>query len=309
MLLWTTSARAQFAWTAPPECPGEAEVQERLVHSLPTAKLPAVRAGVARRGAQLVLQLAIETAGHSLRRELRARECEPLVAGTVTLLALALRDAPAEVPVEGPVEAAVETPPLPALEPPAAVTAKAVVIARAAVASRTKPRPWTLRTALGAGFSSNGLPAARPDLSAKFGLQYSAFSLDLRVGHVFAATRTLQAEANARFVSQFIALSGCGQWGAHGLTAGPCLSMQGTRIHVTSRGLEDKHDHTSLWAQLGVGAGARYGFSRHAELGLEAGLLLPLSARPQFRVETLGEVSEGQVISGYGHFDVGVRFE
>ena len=175
--------------------------------------------------------------------------------------------------------------------------------------SRSSPLPWTGRASLGAGVFANGLPGPRPDLFAELAFSVRWLSAGLRVGHVFGGSRKLPAATSAHYFADYLALSSCGLWGTPRLVAGPCVSLLGSRSHAATQGLADARDRSALWAQVGLGASLRCRLFARGEVGLESGVLLPLSARPQFNVVNVGTLEQGSVVSGYSHIDVALRFE
>jgi hypothetical protein len=289
-------------------------------------------AQVVREARHYVLSLSLESGSGSIARELRSRDCGVVSRGAATLIALALAGgaeadsleattrpeqeprsatlAPAQGVSAAP--SSTDETPLIAPESPKASAREDAVFAAPHVRPTAKQRlsaAWVPWLSVGGGMLGNGLPGARPDLFGELGLDRSLSSLSLRLGHVFANSQSLTRDSSTRLSADFVALTGCGVWETGRWRAGPCLTVQGTRLHATSRGLVEARDRNMLWAQAGLGAAVRLRVRQRGQLGLASGFLLPLTARPRLDVESVGHVEQGSALSGYAHFDVGIRFD
>ena len=337
-----------LSWSAPAGCPRADAVRARIrrllerAGSRSNARGLTVRATVVRAADQFVLSLAIETSAGLITRELQAHDCSLLSESAAVLVELAsapdaadavrepsssavappletTADNPLDPRAEAPSSATADTAPTPPEQPqfdtPEAATSANTTALDASDApessvARAAPRlPWAARVSVGAGLFASGLPGPRPDLFTELALELRALSAGLRFGHVFGGSRDLGANTSVRYFADYLALNGCGRWGNERVLAGPCLGLLGSRSHAATSGLTDARARNALWAQVGLGASLRFRLSARSELGLEAGLLLPLTARPQFNVVNVGTLEQGNVVSGYSHIDLGIRFE
>lgn len=334
LALTAVEARAdavRLEWSAPHGCPRVNEVRARVNARARALHLATeslfVRGEVRQERAGFRLKLSIEDAGHHAERELVSPSCTELVdalAWLVTIGALrpgAVRSddsaagrAAAALPGDGmlasqPAEATPITSRLQEVAPeqPTAptppVVAPAPASARAAEPMREPGRrrshPWWYRTAVFAGLWSNDLPGPQAELAGDFGVGVGLLLIELRYSHLFARAQHFADDRAVRIQGQALRVHGCALFPAAKARArlGPCLGVMGLYSVAHARGIASPQRGTFFSFRGGIAAQASLRLLRRLELIAEAGLGLPLGARPGFTVAGYGEVARASRLS------------
>lgn len=157
-----------------------------------------------------------------------------------------------------------------------------------------------------AGLSATGLPPAALGVGAHAGLGFGVLLFELRAAFQPARTRALSTGERATFRTQMVGLFACATWGAP-LRVAPCLGLELLRSAARVRGVDQATAPSVLWAGLGPSLRVSYDTRRWLTLEGLAGVQLPLSARPRFTIEGLGEVARAWPLSVYARVGFGIR--
>jgi hypothetical protein len=166
------------------------------------------------------------------------------------------------------------------------------------------PRWW--RAGVFSGVWSAGLPAPQLSLGARLGLGISALYAELRGAAELARGRRLADATEARFATQHVGLAVCAQWGGD-VRVGPCATAAVLRTAAGSRNVPDANDRVLPWSAAGVALALGWRAPGGVEVMLETGVQLPLSARPRFTVEGVGEVAVAAPVNVYARVGLGFR--
>ncbi len=331
--LASTAASAQapsLRWSAPSECASAAEIQAALAAKTYAYRLE-VSAEITRQGSELVLQFSVDGGPARVVRELRAADCHVLSKSVVWLVELAAtspsvdRESPPRVETH---RAEVASPPTPP-QREARKTERLVLssdvrkaesthleslegeeseaLDEAPVATPDDSSPLRVRGSVGLGAMAIGLGPVAPDLSIDLGLASSALEYELRLGAIFHATEVLAPSAEASFQSLYALASVCTAWEGGRLRAGPCAVVAGFASLASGSGLLGSRQRQAFWGSLG--AAARLAWRVHEGFGLtfEAGLMVPVTARPRFEVGG-SAVAQGSALLGYGRLGIMAAF-
>jgi hypothetical protein len=334
---------APIIWSAPANCADQGEVERRVAAIIARPRWPAdLRASgrVAARRGGFKLDLTIDLAGRHAARALTSPSCETLALTAAWLIAVSMDpnlalSAPAAAAENAPAEeqaqpaatsaaagseragAASGAEAEPSKEQPAAPSTSAARPARtpnaaesAVVPRATKPngqRALWGRAGAFTGLWSAGLPGPQVSLGARAGLGFGLGYLELRGAHAFARARRGPL-GSVQVDNQELGIAGCAQWGDH-LRGGPCLTLSALRTHARMDGARSGGDDVIFWANAGAGANLAYVVHAPLELHAEAGLSLPISARPRFLLRTGGELERASFLAGYAVLSVCVRIE
>jgi hypothetical protein len=103
-----------------------------------------------------------------------------------------------------------------------------------------------------------------------------------------------------------LGLRECVLWGTR-LRWGPCLTLDGLRTVGHAEGLSTTQpDQALFWAVAGLALRAAWNVRGSLELTLAGGAGLPISPRPRFTVEGVGEVAPVSALPGYVRISLGV---
>lgn len=166
------------------------------------------------------------------------------------------------------------------------------------------PRWW--RAGVFSGVWSAGLPAPQVSVGARLGFGISALYAELRGAAELARGRRLADNTEARFATQDVGLALCAQWGGH-VRVGPCATAAALRTAAGSRNVPDASDRVLPWSAAGVALALGWRARGGVEVMLETGMQLPLSARPRFTVEGVGEVAVASPVNVYARVGLGFR--
>lgn len=310
---------AEIDWRAPRACP-LADVVRARVSSLLSRHTSATRlrasgaiAPAASHG--YVLTLVVHVNEHRASRTLRASDCAALSDAGAWLIALAVdptlirrigepdksptEPAPANTtdtksaPVATTVDETSDTKPTPAQD-----------------AAQTSRAPIVLSARAGAfiGVYSTGLPAPALTLGMRMGLGFlEHFYAELALGYALSRSDALDGGASIELASLLTRVRGCMTWGDR-LRILPCAGLTGFRSEGRVRGITAPSEDHALWLTGGAALGLAYMVHKPLELLLDAGIDLPLSARPRFEVGGLGTVATGRFVSVHTTLGAGVRF-
>lgn len=167
-----------------------------------------------------------------------------------------------------------------------------------------RPRWW--RVGVFGGVWSVGLPAPQPSVGARLGVGFGVLYAELRAAAELARGRRLADSTEARFATQDVGLAVCGQWGDR-VRAGPCATATVLRSVGSARAQADANDQAVPWGAAGVSLELAWKALERCEIMVEAGVQLPLSARPRFTVEGLGEVAVAAPVNVYARLGFGFR--
>ena len=166
------------------------------------------------------------------------------------------------------------------------------------------PRWW--RAGLFGGVWSAGLPAPQASIGGRIGFGVSALYAELRGAAELSRRRRLMDGTEARLATQDAGLALCSQWGNR-LRVGPCFTAAVLRTAGGARQAPEAYDRALLWGALGLSLELGYRLLGGLEIMLETGAQLPVSARPRFTVEGVGEVAVAAPINVYARLGFGFR--
>lgn len=256
------------------------------------------------------LRLELDQREHHALRELQADDCVSLSEAAAWLVSVAIDPRLPPSAASSPTAAALpgKQPAAPSAEPAAAsaagVTAAAPVAEAAPSESGLHPA-WRVGIFTGAFFAGFAGPAG--SLGVQLALDLQRLSVVLSGAHHFERTRSLGVPgASAELSGQELSVAGCHQWG-DAWRLGPCGFVSGHRTHGRTHGVTVERSDQLYWAALGATLAFAYRISPLFELGAEAGLSVPISARPRFEVTTLGSVGEAAVLAGRLRLGINLR--
>jgi hypothetical protein len=181
----------------------------------------------------------------------------------------------------------------------------------ATVRSQAPPRPRLVdephwwRAGIYAGLWTGGLPGPQASAGVRGGYGLGALFVELRGGATLPSTER-RANVRTRFATQELAGALCVVWGAT-LRAGPCLELSLLRTSGSVSGATDARSRALLWASSGLSVQLGYRAFGSVELLADIGVALPVSARPRFVVEGLGEVGLASAYSVYARAGLAFR--
>ena len=329
-----------LSWQAPADCPSSEVMQARMERVLARgAGRPAqfrATGEVSKRGQEFVLRLELSLDGRVATRTLSAQDCPSVSDAAAWLVALAADpalpasaaqalDEPApdsEAPPAPPAEASASqstAPPTaepaataeektpPASVPPTAPAANAAASAAAKPAAPVvaeRSQPWRLRAAGFAGVFDADLAGVAPSFGARAGVRRDWLVLEASVGLQLARTRALPQRGSISFSSQELALSACLTWGER-LRVGVCAHTALLWVHGSARGILQP-TAASWWSgRAGGSVEVAWRIAGPIELWLEPRLSVPISARPDFRIDGVGSVAKSAWLLWALHGGVG----
>jgi hypothetical protein len=312
------------SWQAPAGCPSQAALVRRIDDMLAQEQWPSdLRADgrVTSDGSHYALTLTIDHAGVRATRSLASRSCETLAVTAAWLIAVSLDPdaAGAGQAIQDPATSAgsLAAAAAPSALPTASTAQGAQRSARVeasaepatsadVAAPRAAPALWG-RVGVFTGIWGASLPGPTASLGLRAGLGRGLLYVELRGAHMFAGTRRLPVGVLS-VDSQTLGLAACAQWGQR-LRGGPCATLSGLRTHAHIEGTSPPQDEAVFWGVAGAAANLAWVLRSPLELHAEAGLALPISARPRFKVHGVDEVEAASFLTGYGQLSVSVRLE
>jgi hypothetical protein len=166
------------------------------------------------------------------------------------------------------------------------------------------PRWW--RAGLFGGVWSAALPAPQASLGGRVGLGIGGFYTELRGAAELPRARPLADSTEVRFATQDLGLALCAQWGAR-VRGGPCATASALRTKGSTRGAPEASDQVLPWGAAGVSLELGFRPVGGLEIMFETGAQLPISARPRFTVEGVGEVAVAAPVTVYARLGLGFR--
>jgi hypothetical protein len=315
---WAPSASAEpgkwvLRWSAPPECPTEAEVV-RSVEQLLGASDVALEAdaSVARRPDGFHLSLSWRKGPASATRELTGDTCSELAQAAALMIALAAEPSLA-VPGDSGVGAAAEPAPSSAKPPPVAPPPPPAPSPEPRPSSETEtevrgPEPpprFALSPRLGGTVDAGSLPRATVGGFAGVGLRYGSYALVVE-GLAFAPKETDRPAGSGRFWLGVASLRPCGLVKLGEFRVAPCGAAE---LHgVPSRGLRVRsfEERIAWFLRFGASAEVAYSLTRRLRFVLGGALLLAPS-RPRFVVDSV-EVFTPELAAGRGQLGFELDF-
>jgi hypothetical protein len=296
-----TAMALDLQWHAPAACPDASDVQARLTKLLGRKRkapedLRAELRVVEERGFKLTLSLDGPSAKGT--RELRGNDCSALADAGVWLVAVAIDPALLLAPQP-------EPEPEPEPEPPPEPEPERPVLAPVAPPSQPAEAPWVLHATPLVGIAHADLPRAQAELGLAVGVARSWLLTELR------ATATLPSDVRlgtgeARLSTYALGAAGCALWGQR-LRGGPCLGIAAQRTDAEPRRLPMASTPDPVfWAQLSAGAQVSVLLRWPVEPLLEAGLGIPVSARPRFQRPADADPIDASRVTVYAR--LGLRF-
>lgn len=326
---------ASVRWVAPPECPSEAEVRdrvERLARERAVELPPLEASATVRRLARgFGLKLSIAAPVQHAERELEAAHCTELADAAAWLIVAGYESlgrvvearagsGQREAPGAGTDASAGRTPrraeqaeagrPVPRVR---AARQGAVVVeagsARETARPRASPRLWA-RVGVVGGVWAAQLPAPQAMLGVSGGVGFSWLYAELRLVHAFGRTQSLRGGATASYYSDQATGLGCALFDmAQGwLRAGPCLHVSVVRTRGSTRGTLDPATRAQVWGLSGASAQLALRVHAPIELVAEGGTGVPITPRPRFRVVGHGDLAEAAILSPYALLSIAARW-
>jgi hypothetical protein len=320
LVAWAPFASAEpgkwvLRWSAPPECPTEADVV-RSVEQLLGASDVALEAdaSVARRPDGFHLSLSWRKGLTSATRELTGDACSELAQAAALMIALAAEPSLA-VPSDDAAGAAAAAEPAPAPAKPPPVAPAPPPAPRAAprpstkteteVRGREPPPRFVLSPRLGGAVDTGSLPRATVGGFAGVGLRYGPYALVVE-GLAFAPQETNRPAGSGRFWLGVAALRPCALMELGELRVLPCAAAE---LHaVPSRGLRVRtfEERVAWFLRFGASAEVAYPLTRRLRFVLGGALLLAPS-RPRFVVDSV-EVFTPELAAGRGQLGFELDF-
>lgn len=280
------ASQVMLTWTAPSDCPSQADVLAQIDALTPATTEPArpllVDAQIeARETGGLTLQLSVGGA----ERRLDAATCAELAEATAVIVAIALHpDAPPSPPSS--------VAPAPARDLP------------------SDHEETSVRVALrGFGlFDVAALPSPSPGLGAALGLRWP----NLRVEGFFAmfaeqsATVDNPAGAGAEVGLALGGLRGCLGLGAPTVEVEACGSFELGNLSASAFGVDAPRQGSALWLAPGLELDVGYPLSASVGLFGSMGLLTPLG-REHFDLREIGAIYQPPKVSARGALGIEVR--
>jgi hypothetical protein len=163
--------------------------------------------------------------------------------------------------------------------------------------ARWRPRYGRVGLLAGAAFGTAARAQAELGGSGGLGLNWLYSELELSV--LLPRQEELAAGAQVRSWSLRLGLRECVLWGTQ-LRWGPCATLDGVRTVGHAEGLStDQRDQALFWAVAGLALRVAWILPNRLELALAGGVGLPISPRPRFTVEGVGEVAPVSVWPSY----------
>jgi hypothetical protein len=181
--------------------------------------------------------------------------------------------------------------------PPGAASAQPRVADEARGDARWRPRYG--RVGLLAGASFGTAAGAQAELGGSGGLGLNWLYSELELSVLLPRQEQLAADAVVRSWSLRFGLRECVLWGTQ-LRWGPCATLDGVRTVGHAEGLStNQPDQALFWAVAGLALRVAWILPSRLELALAGGVGVPISPRPRFTVEGVGEVAPVSVWPGY----------
>lgn len=283
------AAPRELIYEAPPECPSRAEVAESIESQLRSARDRETAASVVARVRRVQaqgyeLELSVRTGEHTAMRSLTAEDCRELAEAAALLAALAIKgDLPAEA------SAAEQRPPPPRAKSEERLPYQAGLFARAALV---------------------GLPRASlgPGVRLAFGRSFWDFELEL--GQYFSPALDVAGVpgASLSLATTWVGLRACGR-GDFGIRIGPCLGAEGQRMAASTKGVRREGEATHYWVRAGAWLSAVARLSDRWRATGDLGVLFPLSPRPLFSVDSVGEIGGAGPVGISADLGVALAFD
>lgn len=326
---FASTQRVSLTWSAPGGCPQAAGVRaalDRLLAQAAEGARALEAAGrVERVRGRYRLTLRLSIGAHRAQRVLESESCDELAATAAWLIAVAVDpsveaesrangeedDAAGAVPAGDARETAENAgrAPEPAAPGPGAPRSRPEQAPAPAHAEETAPRrgrAWAreARLAALAGVSLGTAGGAQAELGGAGGVGVGWLYSELAFSALLPRREELAAGGTVRSWSLALGLRECALWGAE-LRWGPCLTLDGVRTVGRAEGLSSNQEEALFWAVAGIALRAAWHLRGRLELTLLGGAGLPVSARPRFTVEGVGEVMPVSVLPGYVRVGVG----
>lgn len=285
-------------WSAPPSCPGAAEVRARVEELVgrPLGEVDLEIVGVVEASPPdaWALELSLGPPGEATRRRLVAARCATLADAAALLVAVHVAPKAGATALAWPdsawIEARAPVVPAPAASAvPAAAAAPrpdpvGVRAVEAAPASRARrQRTWSLGLGLGAGVEVGALPGAASAIQAALVADRGRLRLALTGSFLLPRTRALTAPAgaSARVLQGAVGLRTCvrSAWGR--LTGSLCAGVELGAQEGVGRGVPAARRARSRWSAALVAPSLGWSLGAGAELVLGAELAAPF-VRPRF---------------------------
>lgn len=278
--------RLRLRWTAPPECPSEADVHAAALRGVD----PAASGGVLEADAVVVatkagsawrLELVTRRGGRTGERAIEASTCQGVADAAAVLLAIAL--GPSEA---GSAEVEPRAPEAPPPATPAADADRSELRRRAAVG-----RPRALALGIAGALDTATLPVVAVGGALSVGWTPGRARVELETRVLASQSATLEAsQAGADFSVLTFGARGCFAV-VHGgsLEVSPCA---GADVHFGSAagyGARTNFDASARWTALTGGVLLRAPLASWLAVRARADLAVPL-ARPDFVVQNEGSV-------------------
>ena len=169
---------------------------------------------------------------------------------------------------------------------------------------RDAPRWW--RAGVFTGVFDAQLPAPQAAVGVQGGIGLGPLLTRLHGSWMFARTRAFETGARAEVWSQELGAAVCAQWGG-AVRGGPCVTMSAYRSLGMAVGVREPRTQALYWGALGPSLQLGWTFTRAIELIAESGVQLPITARPRFTLEEVGEVGPARPLSVYARVGFGIR--
>lgn len=169
---------------------------------------------------------------------------------------------------------------------------------------RDQPRWW--RVGVFTGVWQASLPRAQASVGGRASYGMGLLSLELRGAAHLPRVQGVRESVRARYASQELSSALCAQWGGR-LRGGPCAAFALLRSTGSVRGTTDPRREELLWGSGGVAVQLGYNAAQWLELLGEIGVMLPLTPRPRFTIEGVGEVAQAAPLSVYARVGFGFR--
>jgi hypothetical protein len=315
-------AQPPLVWVAPSECPRAALVKAQLNQLLAESVSDAVVEASARverlRGHSYRLQLRLSVGSHRAERTLESDSCEELAATAAWLIAVAIdpsvhdrahsnREHEQPAPAGAAAAEAAQSEDTASSARPSADTPGRTSSRSAGTEAHedaghpragTSLSPRVGRAAALAGVSFGTAGAAQAELGAAGGLGLGWLYSELELSALLPRREELAGGGVVSSWSLALGLRECALWGAR-LRWGPCLTLTGLRTVGQAEGLSSSQpDQTLFWMVAGVALRAAWNLRNSLELTVAGSAGVPISPRPRFTVEGVGEVATVSALTG-----------
>jgi len=179
-------------------------------------------------------------------------------------------------------------------------------------AADLEPARWWARASLLVGAANLGLPNSQLDTGLRLGVARGAGYGELRADGLWPRTEQVDGggDGRVRIRSSSLGMAGCAAWGGGRVRAGPCARVSLIRsVGEVSRITARRGDQALLWCTATLSALLGVRVYEMLELSMEAGVGLPLSARPRFTVEGRGTAQTARLWSMQAVLGLGLRWE